>query len=237
LTLVLAVDTATDYGSVAVGEPGEAAAELEFTKYRHASGLMPAIVEILGIAGRNFGDLTHIVVADGPGSFTGLRIGFSTVCGVVRELPALEVYSVPSLLSLAYGARRLSDGAIAALYDALRGDVFGAVYSFDRDSVCAELSPTIGTVESLRKRCQARPSLVVGEGALLYGESSRDWSGCDPVGPPDLVPRASFMIDLLNIDGAANRIHDLGRFEPQYGRLAEAQVRMEQVKKDLAGGN
>ena len=91
MTLALALDTATDHGSVAVGQPGNVVAELRFIKRRHASGLMPSIVEALNRAGARFGDLTDIVVADGPGSFTGLRIGFATVKGMLRELPGTRL--------------------------------------------------------------------------------------------------------------------------------------------------
>jgi len=218
VSLVLAIDTATDFGSVAVGEPGNVAAELEFTQRRHASELMPSIVAALGSTGCGFSDLSHIVVADGPGSFTGLRIGFATARGILRELPSLELFTAPSMLGLAFVARKAGDGAVAALYDALRGDVFGAVYSFKAESVITDLAPTIGTVESLRQRSAVKPAVVVGDGALLYRETARDWAGCEPVGPPDLVPKASALIDLLALDGAVIRIANLEEFEPQYGR-------------------
>jgi tRNA threonylcarbamoyladenosine biosynthesis protein TsaB len=216
--LVLAIDTATDFGSVAVGHPGKVATELEFTQRRHASELMPSIVEALDSAGYGFGDLSHIVVADGPGSFTGLRIGFATARGIVREIPSLEVYIAPSLLGLAYGARQHVDGTVAALYDALRGEVFGAVYRFEADSVVTELAPTIGTVESLRQRSTVKPAIVVGDGAIQNREIAREWAGREPVGPPDLVPKAASLVDLLALDGAATRVGNLEKFEPQYGR-------------------
>jgi tRNA threonylcarbamoyladenosine biosynthesis protein TsaB len=230
------MDTATDYGSVAVGEPGVVAAELLFTRRRHASGLMPAIVQVLQLADRDLVDLSGIIVADGPGSFTGLRIGFSTAKGIVREHPSASLYTVPSLLNLAYGARHLGDGAVAALYDALRGDVFGAVYLFEQRSVVCEVAPTLGTIEALQKQCSTPPAIVVGEGSVLHRESVRSWIGRDPIGPPDMIPRASWLLDLLSVDGAAARVEDPASFEPEYGRLAEAQVRLEKAGRDPREG-
>jgi tRNA threonylcarbamoyl adenosine modification protein YeaZ len=230
--MFLAIDTATDYGSVAVGEPGAVGSEHKLEKRRHAADLMPTAVKALSEVGRHFGDLTGIVVADGPGSFTGLRIGLSTAKGILRECPSVQLLTAPSLLGLAYGARRMADGPIAALYDALRGDVFGAVYRFQSGSVTCELAPTLGTVDELRDRCPVVPALVVGDGALLHRQRSREWSGREPLGPPDLVPSAAFLIDLVAVEGATTRVGDPTSFQPEYGRLAEAQVRMEAAKGD-----
>lgn len=237
MTLFLAIDSATDYGSIAIGEPGDVSVEFLFTKRRHAAVLMPAILEAFRLAGRELGDLSGIVVADGPGSFTGLRIGFSTVKGIQHEHPATALYTAPSLLCSAYGVRHMcDDGPVAALYDALRGDVFGAVYRFENESVACHVAPTLGTIETLRGRCAAVPSIAVGDGAVLHRELVRDWIGRDPVGPPDFVPRAAYLLDLLAVDGATRLIEDPASFEPEYGRLAEAQVRLEQAESNARVG-
>jgi len=236
VTSILALDTATDHGSVAVGESGNVAVELSFTKRRHASGLMPSIVEVLSQAGSGFDDLTDIVVADGPGSFTGLRIGFSTVKGILRELPGTKLHSAPSLLGLAFEARHLGAGHIAAMYDALRGDVFGAVYRFDGGSFECQLAPTLGPIAALAQQCAVKPSVAVGDGALLHHEAALAWAGTVPIGPPDLVPRASSLLDLMAVEGACKRIENPETFEPEYGRLAEAQVRLERAGRDSKGG-
>ncbi len=226
MTLFLAMDTATDYGSVAVGEPGTVAAELPFAKRRHATVLVPSIMEVLRLAGRGLGDLSGIVVADGPGSFTGLRIGFSTAFGIQRQFPSIALITTPSLLCTAFGVRQRANGSVAALYDALRGDVFGAVYSFKHDLVESELEPTMATVGGLREQCTSTPVLAVGDGALLYSDEVHDWTGNDPLGPPESVPRAGSLIELLAVEGATRRIADPTSFNPTYGRLAEAQVRL-----------
>jgi len=237
VTLFLAMDTATDYGSVAVGEPGDVAVELLFTKRRHAAGLMPAILEVLRLAGGNFADLTGIIVADGPGSFTGLRIGFSTSKGIQREHRSAILYTAPSLLCTAYGARHLGDGPVVAMYDALRGENFGAVYRFGHHSVVCDVAPTLGTIETLRERCAVTPSIAVGDGAMLFREDVREWTGRDPIGPPDFVPRAASLLDLLAVEGATRRIDSPASLEPEYGRLAEAQVRMEKAGEEPNGLN
>ena len=62
---------------------------------------------------------------------------------------------------------------------------------------------------------------------MLHREYVRTWTGRDPVGPPDFVPRAGSLLALLAVDGATKRIDDVALCEPDYGRMAEAQVRLE----------
>lgn len=236
MTLYLAMDTATDFGSVAVGEPGAVAAESVFAKRRHASDLMPAILEVMRIAGGDLADLEGIVVADGPGSFTGLRIGFSTSLGILRECHDASLYTTPSLLCTAYGAQLLNEGPVAAMYDALRGDVFGAVFCFERGSVCCNVPPTLGKISDLREKCEVHPIVAVGNGAMLHPHEVLAWTGLDPIGPPDFVPRAAYLLDLLAVDGATRKIDDPASFEPEYGRLAEAQVKLEKAQGSSGGG-
>src|SRR5205085_3111479 len=91
VTWYLALDTATDRGSVAVGRPGVVASEVMVGARRHAAALTPAVEDALQLAGLRLTDLSGIIVADGPGSFTGIRIAFATVQGIVRQCPDLTV--------------------------------------------------------------------------------------------------------------------------------------------------
>ncbi|MBI4419562.1 MAG: tRNA (adenosine(37)-N6)-threonylcarbamoyltransferase complex dimerization subunit type 1 TsaB [Gemmatimonadetes bacterium] len=226
MSLFLALDTATDAGSVAVGRPGVLAAEIIFGDRRHAAALVPAIEEALRLAGASFPDLTGIVLADGPGSFTGLRIGFATVQGLVREHASPRVLTAPSLIGAAWLASRFADGPVAALYDALRGEVFAVVCRFHNQAVEILLSPRLTTVAALRD-ASVRPGVVVGDGAVAHAEEVRAWTGRDPVGPPGGAPRASALLELLAVGGATREVSDPTAWEPDYGRPAEAQVRWE----------
>ena len=235
MTLSLALDTVTDTGSVAVGEPGSIAAEVLVGRRRHAAALVPAIDQALGLAGQSLGSLQQIIVADGPGSFTGLRIGFATVQGLVRQRSDLVVMTAPSLMSAAVLASRLVDGPVAALYDALRGEVFAAVYHFRDRTVETLIAPRLATVSELGES-DIRPIVAVGDGAEVYAEAVRAWTGRDPVAPPAGGPRAAGLIELAAVSGALRRVDDVTTWEPNYGRLAEAQVRWERAHgKPLPG--
>jgi len=223
----LALETATDYGSVAVGEPGAVAAEVVVSDRRHATAIVPAIEQALNFAGIEYGDLSGIILGDGPGSFTGLRIGFATAAGILSEHDDLTLHTTSSLLATAWRFSFVKPGPVAALYDALRGEVFAAVYRFSHAAVVTELAPCLTTVTQLTELAGVVPTLAVGNGALVNDAVMRRWTGSAPVGPPAAIPRAGALLELLAVEGATNMVDDLASLEPEYGRLAEAQVRWE----------
>jgi tRNA threonylcarbamoyladenosine biosynthesis protein TsaB len=84
---ILALDTATQSCSVAVTDEGSLSAELTIIKSQtHSKHLMELIHSVLGIAGFGVADLDGLAVTVGPGSFTGLRIGISTLKGLAHAL-------------------------------------------------------------------------------------------------------------------------------------------------------
>lgn len=226
MTLRLAIETATPLGSVALGDETSLVGEVTIGDRRHASALVPAIEDLLRLAGRRWQDLGGIVVADGPGSFTGLRIGFATVQGLVREYPDLEVHRVPSLLVTAWGAMQCCNGPVAAVYDALRGEVFAAVYELGEARVRTLLSPRLTTPDEL-VASGLLPCLAVGDGAVAHAGVMKHWTAREPVGPPLGAPRASALLALHAVPGATTRMADPAVADPDYGRAAEAQVRWE----------
>jgi tRNA threonylcarbamoyladenosine biosynthesis protein TsaB len=231
----LAVDTATERGSVAVGRPGSVACEIILGPRRHAAALVPSIEEALRLAGQSLGDITGVLVADGPGSFTGLRIAWATVQGIVRERPDLTVMTAPSLLGAARLASPFASGPVAALFDALRGEVFAAVYQFRPESIEIVSPPELTTVRALRGS-GVRAELAVGDGAAVQADEVRAWTGRDPVAPPEGGPRATGLIELLRTPGALRTLDDVAAWEPAYGRPAEAQTRWERTHgKPLPG--
>jgi tRNA threonylcarbamoyladenosine biosynthesis protein TsaB len=188
----------------------------------HARDLTPTVVEALGRAGRSWRDLEGVVVGDGPGSFTGLRIAWGTVKGLVSGAPGLVVRTVPSLMAAA-ASRAADGGTICALYDAMRGEVFAAVYEFG-DDVRTVLAPTLTSVAHLARE-SAAPDAVVTDGRVEQTAELRAWSGRAPVVADQ--GRASALLDLVSRD-AATVVIDPHTFQPSYGRKAEAQVRWEE---------
>jgi len=216
----LAIDTATDIASAAVNAPDRTVARSIRGARRHAAQILPLVHDVLTLGNVSLEDLKGIVVGDGPGSFTGLRIGWAAAKGLAheRELPLL---TIPSLLGAAHavGAR-----VVAACYDALRGQVFGAVYAFMDRGVEARVRPGLCTITELAKLANAE--IAVGDGAVRYRETVEGWTGRAPVGLEELPPIAGSLLALLAADEARVAV-DRALAEPVYGRAAEAQVKWE----------
>lgn len=222
----LALDTASDRASAAAGIPPAAAATAVVSgARRHTAEILEMIDAVLRPAGAHAGDLAGIVVADGPGSFTGLRIGWATAKGLAheRDVPLL---AIPALLAAAAGAAaRLGPGVVAACFDALRGQVFGAVYRVGARDIVTLVEPAVMTVAELAQRAPSPPRVAVGDGALRFADVVRAWTGAAPVGLEDLPPGAASLLGLVGRDGVGRPITMAD--EPIYGRPAEAQAKWE----------
>ena len=104
--MLLAIDTASPYASVAVHDGERLLAELVWlTKQDHTRTLLPHVQQALADAGAGVEGLTAVAVALGPGSFNGLRVGLSTAKGLaIARGVSLVGASTLELLALEYGA-------------------------------------------------------------------------------------------------------------------------------------
>lgn len=227
MTFVLAIDTATDWASVALGDDDGMVAQVVLGRRRHAAGVMPAIDHVLAVAGAGMRDVREVVLADGPGSFTGLRIGAATVQGIARATDAIVLATVPSLMAAAWVGARFHPGApIAAWYDALRGEVFAGMWRWRDDRVETLCVPRRATPAAVIADAPEPATVVVGDGAALYPGPVRAWTGRPPIAPPAGAPRAAALLHLHRA-GVTRPVADPFAFVPDYGRPAEAQARWE----------
>ena len=223
----LAIDTATEIGSVAVGTPERVTGVRSMRGARqHAAQIIPLIQEVLENSGVQLVQISGLVVGDGPGSFTGLRIAWAVAKGLAheRELPLV---AVPALLGAAHAAAGEQSGPIVACFDALRGQVFAAIYKFFPGRVETVVAPGLFEVRELAQTAPPpdRPLLAVGDGAQRYAAEILNWTGRSPVGL-DAVPPIAASLLLLSALDTARRTVDASS-EPIYGRPAEAQVKWE----------
>jgi tRNA threonylcarbamoyladenosine biosynthesis protein TsaB len=126
--VILASDTSTDIASVAVRKPDGEVVHVEMDVDRpHSETLLPAVEEVLALAGFLRRDVAAIAVGTGPGAFTGLRVGLATFKGwaIASHLPILPV---PSLDALAFPSVR-EGKEVAVLADARKGEVYTCRYS------------------------------------------------------------------------------------------------------------
>jgi tRNA threonylcarbamoyladenosine biosynthesis protein TsaB len=221
----LAMDTATDRASVAIGALGAEPLEENITgARRHAASLLPAIQTLLRRAGISLDHLEGIVLSDGPGSFTGLRVGASVAKALARAR-ALPLWTAPSLLVRAVGLAA-TDALVLAVANALRGDVYAAAYRFFPNRIDMALAPSVQRPADLITG-GLRPHVGVGEAPPEILSVLEGWIGRPIIGPPDGSPRAAHLLQLVGRPGGAVPVDAPREWEPVYGRPAEAQARWE----------
>ena len=224
----LAIDTATAVASVAVGTPPVAESVTVITGPRaQAAQIIDLVDRALVPLGARPGGLAGIVIADGPGSFTGLRIGWAAAKGLAQER-GLPLLAVPSLLAAAAGATTvLGSVPVAVCFDALRGQVFAAVYVVHPTRVETVVLPGVCTPEELVSRSPLRPRVAVGDGATRYAAEMERWTGAPPLDTMSLQPAAVSLLALHGRVDVGRMLADSSTAEPDYGRPAEAQARWE----------
>lgn len=127
---ILSIDSATAAATCAILNDDNVLGEITFNyKKQHSLVLMPMIDELFNNTGMSISDIDAFVASKGPGSFTGLRIGLSTIKGLSQGTGKPFV-TVSTLDSLAYNLA-YTDGIICPILDALRDNVYTALYTFN----------------------------------------------------------------------------------------------------------
>ncbi len=127
---MLAIETSSARGSVALGRDGQATAAAALgADRRHAAELLPAIQELLKTAGQRPADVGVVCFSRGPGSFTGLRVA-ATIARLWHSATGCRVVAADTLEVIARNAlaRPGRPERVAALLDAKRGQVFGELF-------------------------------------------------------------------------------------------------------------
>ncbi len=139
--LILAVDTTTRFGSVALLEEGEPRVEINYTSpSSHSRHLFQAVDEAFRLSGRKLEEVEGLAVAAGPGSFTGIRIGLSLVkaLGMASGKPVAPVSSLQAM------ARKMifpGAGLLAPMIDARKGEIFAALFYVEGENNLKEILP------------------------------------------------------------------------------------------------
>ena len=215
----LAIDTATTRLSVALGRSSADAVHATVDGARqHAAALLPAIDRLLEQVHAARDAITSVVIADGPGSFTGLRVG-AAVGKALVVTSGVEFWIVPSLLARAVAGS--APGRITvAVSDALRGQCYAGAWLWLPDGIETILPPEARTPAGLRSALP-RPDAVIGELPAAIAAQLTGWA---PHLDLSHHVDARLMLDLVGRRGGARRVDDPLAWEPDYGRPAEAQA-------------
>lgn len=167
--LILAVDTTTPAGSVALLRDGALLAEFNAESgLTHSERLLASIDAVLGAAKATLADVDAFAAAAGPGSFTGIRIGLGTVKSFCFA-SGKPGHPVSTLEALALKAASDGGRLVAPMLDAKKGEVYAALFEA-RGEVLREIVPQGAyRPEAFLERLPARRVVrVLGNGALLF---------------------------------------------------------------------
>ena len=163
---ILAVDSSALTATVAVLKDGEIKGEMSFTtSLTHSETIMPMVDEVLSKSGLTINDIDLFACSEGPGSFTGLRIGIGTVKGLSYGL-GKKVCGISTLEALAYNIS-YTDMLIAPIMDARRGQVYNALYKYEDGKLVTVTEPRALAVEELCAEINENV-IFVGDGVKVH---------------------------------------------------------------------
>ena len=222
---ILAIETSAKSVSAAVVENGvPLASAYQNMGLTHSRTLMPLVDGMLSAAGLRVRDMNLLATANGPGSFTGLRIGVSALKGLAwaLEKPCCGVSTLAAM------ARNLAhmEGLIICAMDARRSQVYNALF-LARDGVLTRQCPdrAIGLAELAEEiKNRPEPKFVVGDGAgLCYNHLLEQDIPCR-MAPPQLVMQNAVGVALAAEEmAAAGQVTTARDLVPVYLRLSQAE--------------
>jgi tRNA threonylcarbamoyladenosine biosynthesis protein TsaB len=192
MSLILNIDTSTELASICLAKDGESIGILTNSDQKyHAGWIQPAIRDLLQQSGYTMEQLQAVAVTEGPGSYTGLRVGLSTAKGLCYALK-IPLITENTLLVMAYAARskwlplteNTGDKSIllCPMIDARRMEVFTAVYDTDLKIV---MTPNVLILDEFSFKKELNKSII-----LFFGSGSGKWK------PICLDPHARFNSEL-----------------------------------------
>ncbi len=174
---ILAFDTSSTSGSVALLDDGRLVGEYTAGDVgTHADWLMRTVSALLRDSSCKIDEIDLFATGVGPGSFTGLRVGISTIKGLAWALKK-DVAGVSTLKSLALNLRYSGD-LVCPVLDARKGEVYTALYSFAGDRQEVLLQESALAPERLFKllgaKAPGRKVVFLGNGLKVYGEAVKN---------------------------------------------------------------
>ncbi|MBO4412239.1 MAG: tRNA (adenosine(37)-N6)-threonylcarbamoyltransferase complex dimerization subunit type 1 TsaB [Lachnospiraceae bacterium] len=194
----------------------------------HSETLLPMIDEMLSVIGAEVSDVDAIAVSEGPGSFTGLRIGASLAKGLAfaAERP---IVPVPTLDAMAYGMQG-SEKLICPIMDARRGEVYGGIYGFFdgkfrvlRPVEALPLREFIGQAAKLSEET-GRKAFFLGDGLTVHEEAVRSMMPEAEIALPQLRFQKAGNVAALGLElFSEGRAVEPEAFSPVYLRMSQAE--------------
>jgi len=221
--LYLALDTSGPTGFVAVGRGGEVLGRARMErKGQHAARIVGSVRRVLQDAGVDVSELSGVVVGEGPGSFTGVRVAAATAKGVAHAL-GVPLWAVSSLAAGAVGdVGRGGAGVRYVLFDARGERVYGACYGVGSRGVETLVPPSAGELRSILAGDLPSGAAFCGDGADRHRETIVS-CGFHVLPAPVGEPSGEALLHLLRLQSDLPPVADPGAWEPRYVKASSAE--------------
>lgn len=221
---VLAIDTSTNVLGVAVAnEKGIIGEQITYTKRNHSVRAMPTVESLLQECGMKPSDLDRIVVAKGPGSYTGVRIGVTIAKSLAWSL-GIELVGISSLEVLALNGRYFN-GYVCPVFDARRGQLYTSLFRAENGEVTRVQEDQNLLAKDFAEGLKQlnEPVLFIGSDVSIHEETFREALGEKAVfAPASLHHARAGELAMLGMQLPPEEVHS---FVPNYVRLAEAEAK------------
>ncbi|MBR2862930.1 MAG: tRNA (adenosine(37)-N6)-threonylcarbamoyltransferase complex dimerization subunit type 1 TsaB [Bacteroidaceae bacterium] len=217
MSCILHIETSTHVCSVALSQDGECIFNKETAEGpSHATILAPFVEDALSFADSHAIPLDAVAVSQGPGSYTGLRIGVSTAKGIcygrnipLIAIPTLQLMCVPLLL---YKEDIADKALLCPMIDARRMEVYAAIYNRGLKTI-REIQADIIDETSYRELLENQPIYFFGNGADKCKEMLQHPNAHFL---ENIHPQAKYMFPLAEQAMARGDFKDVAYFEPFY---------------------
>ncbi len=216
--MYIAIDTSTETASLALADEDTILAEFTWRcGQNHTVQLLPALSNLLKQVGLGINETAGIIVALGPGSYNGLRVGLSTAKGLAFSL-GVPLVGISTLEVEAYQCHERS-GQVCAILNAGRGEIASAIYE-TRDGVWTQLiAEHVTSIEALCTRISG-PMIFCGEYVFVIAPELERRLGDKAifVSPAQALRRAGYLAELGLRRLTTGDHDDLATLQPLYLR-------------------
>jgi len=216
--MLLAIDTSTDTTSLALVQDSRVLAELTWRCEQNQSvELLPRLADLLGWTKSSLKSISGIIVAKGPGSFNGLRVGISTAKGLAFSL-GIPIVGISTLEVEAYQHAE-ANLPICPIFNAGRGEIATAIYQMKDNEWHQIIGEHITTVETLCSQITTK-TLFCGELTATIAEQLRKQLKRKAIisSSTASLRRASFLIEIGQQRLAAGNHDNPATLNPLYLR-------------------
>lgn len=167
MALILSIDTATEFCSVSLSFKGnELLTLVNETRFSHAETITLTIAELFKVTGYGICDLNAVAISEGPGSYTGLRIGTSVAKGIcyANQIPLINI---STLQGMAYACKKkFPNLSYMPLIDARRNEVYTALYDKELNEKIPVNTLIIESEKDILQFTKGEPAILFGNGLL-----------------------------------------------------------------------